>query len=71
MKRVNANFTVEAAYIMPIVILLSAWLIHLAIGLYEKVEQSASDIHLVEDQDSLKDFREKKNLEKILDKLME
>ena len=69
-KKVSASFTVEAAFIMPIVILLTAWILHMAIALYIKVDDAASDITEVRAVDSLKLFRDKSKLEEVVENIL-
>lgn len=56
-KRLKASFTVEAALIMPVVIVLLVFLLHLTIGLYENVSEVAENITRIEELDSVKLFR--------------
>lgn len=53
----RASFTVEAAMIMPVVIVLLVFMLHLTIGLYENVSEAAENITKVEKLDSVKTFR--------------
>ncbi len=53
----KASFTVEAALIMPVVIVLLVFLLHLTIGLYENVSKTADNITRIEELDSVKLFR--------------
>ncbi|MBQ9022922.1 MAG: hypothetical protein IJ108_03275 [Eubacterium sp.] len=53
----RASFTVEAAMIMPVVIILLIFMLHLTIGLYENVSEAAENITSVEKLDSVKTFR--------------
>ena len=55
--KVRASFTVEAAMIMPVVIVLLVFMLHLTIGLYENVSEAAENITKVEKLDSVKTFR--------------
>lgn len=53
----KASFTVEAALIMPVVIVLLVFILHLTIGLYENVSEAAENIIKIEELDSVKLFR--------------
>ncbi len=53
----RGSFTVEAAMLMPVIILLLAWLIRLSIGLYEATDAAAAAIGPLRDLDSLQSFR--------------
>ena len=55
--QVMASFTVEAAFIMPVVILLLAWTMQLAVGLYGKVEAESADLTQIEKIDSVSQFK--------------
>ena len=55
-KGLPAVFTVEAALLMPSVILLLVWILHLSIGLYEAVDAAAGSFEPVQEIDSLKNF---------------
>ena len=54
--RAAASFTVEAAFLMPVVILLLVWTMHLAVGLYTRVDAEASDLRQIEQIDAVRQF---------------
>lgn len=54
----KASFTIEAALLMPIIILLFAWMLHLTIGLYERTTEAADAWEQVEEIDSAGLFRQ-------------
>ena len=55
--RLRGSYTVEAAFLMPMIILILAWTLSLTIALYERVDEYASEYDTVEDFDSAKRFR--------------
>lgn len=55
----KASFTVEAAFLLPLIIVLTAWMIQLTIGLYESVSETAENITLVTELDAVSMFRER------------
>lgn len=55
--KAKASFTVEAAFLMPVVILLLAGICHLTIGLYQTTAESAQDIHIVQEIHAVPMFR--------------
>ena len=56
-KTAGGYFTVEAAFIMPVIVLLLVWLVSLAIGLYENVAVTAEAIDAVTEIDAPGMFR--------------
>lgn len=56
-KYVEGSFTIEASFLMPILILLFVFLLHLTIRLYVKVDQTASEYHQVQEIKSTEIFR--------------
>lgn len=65
----RASFTVEAAMIMPVVIVLLVLMLHLTIGLYENVTQAAENITKIEELDTVKTFRGLSNGKEIMEGL--
>lgn len=55
--RVRGSYTVEAAFLLPVIILLLAWTLHLSINLYAQVESAAASYEKAEDFDAAKRFR--------------
>lgn len=56
-KSIRASFTVEAAFIMPIVVLLLVWCVSLALDLHTQVKKSAGEFSKVEKIYSVEEFR--------------
>jgi Flp pilus assembly protein TadG len=54
---VSGSLTVEAAILMPVLILLMCWVLHLSIGMYGQVEEASADIRQAQKIDSVKLFR--------------
>ena len=54
---VSGSLTVEAAILMPVLILLMCWVLHLSIGMYGQVEETSADIRQAQKIDSVKLFR--------------
>lgn len=67
----KASFTVEAAFLMPVVIILLAWMIHLTIGLYETTSEAADNIRQVEELDTVSLFRNLSGASDMLEKYLE
>lgn len=55
--RLRGSYTVEAAFLMPMIIVILAWTLSLTIALYAQVDRYASEYDTVEDFDSAKRFR--------------
>jgi hypothetical protein len=56
-RKLQASFTVEAAFLMPVTILLLIWVISLSIDLYTRVDERAENLERIEKQNSVKEFR--------------
>lgn len=65
----QGNYTVEAAFIFPIIILLMAGMLQISIRLYQKVDTVASDLTKLEQIDSVRDFRVAEFAEKLINEL--
>ncbi len=67
-KYVEGSFTIEASFLMPILILLFVFLLHLTIRLYVKVDQTASEYHQVQEIKSTEIFRKTEWIRDIVQK---
>lgn len=67
----RASFTIEAAFLMPIIIILLAWTIQLTIGLYEKTSETAENIRQVEELDTVSQFRNFSAASDLLEKYLD
>lgn len=64
---VKGSFTVEAAFLFPILVLLIAFVLQTAIGWYEEVEQTSAAISNQQQIDSVSVFLRDSLGDKILD----
>lgn len=55
-KTEKGSFTVEAAFLFPILILLIAFFLQTAIGLYCEVERASQDVTVLRQMDSVENF---------------
>lgn len=56
MSRLRGSFTVEAAFLIPVIILLTAFFLNTAIALYGTVDRAAGDGEEVKKLDSVELF---------------
>lgn len=58
-KQVQGSFTVEAVFLVPIIIFLTAFIFQTAIALYREVDAASADLKVLEQLDTVEKFKEK------------
>lgn len=65
--KMHGSYTVEAAFLFPVVVLLCAFLLNTAISLYQCVDREAGDTKQLQEMDSVELFYKSAQAEEIRD----